>query len=393
MVKRIRKKGSKFMRFQYHIIYFIYLFISFVSCQYLNPVTKQVASKKETVSVKKVWIRETFLKDFKRPSVLQSISPVLSSSDLLVQGNKVDGLNVYTMDRGKKKWFFAVEGGISGGVLIADGLIFFGGGDGYIYSLYLKTGQLLWKQHVGLTHISRPVVYKNYLYFASSNKIYCLNKKTGENVWTYSTQVKTSEFTVEGIAEPLVSESLVYFKVSDGSLIALNLQGKLKWKKEFPHSGRFVSASSPPIIGKMCLYSADLESGIYCLNKKNGKVIWKVPVGSHGHILLSDSHLFYPTSDGRIIALDQKSGKQIWDYKLHESISTSLVLYKDILIYGDYSGDLRFISRRDGKELGFFPVGSGLSASPVVSYNAKPSIYFISNSGWLYKLHLKNQSL
>ena len=373
-----------------YIVYLVYVAMLFISCQYLNPPPKQISSQKEKVSVKKVWIRETFLKNFTRPSVLQSISPVLSSSGLLIQGNKVNGLSVYTMDKGEKKWFFPIDGGVSGGVLLADDLIFFGGVDGYMYSLHLKTGQLLWKQHVGLTHISKPVIYKNYLYFASSNKIYCLNKKTGENVWTYSAQVKTAEFTVEGIAEPLISDSLVYFKISDGSLIALSLQGKLKWKKEFPHSGRFVSASSAPVIGKVCLYSADLESGIYCLDKRNGKIMWKVSIGSHGNILLSDSYLFYPTSDGKIIALDQKSGKQIWSYKLHQSISTSLVLYKNILIYGDYSGDLRFVSKHNGKELGFFPVGSGLSASPVVSYSAKPNIYFISNSGWLYKLNLKS---
>lgn len=377
-----------------YIVYLVYIAMSFISCQYLNPVKKQVFSKKEKVFVKKVWIRETFLKDFTRPSILQSISPVLSSSGLLIQGNKVNGLSVYTMDKGEKKWFFPIEGGVSGGVLLDDDLIFFGGADGYIYSLHLKTGRLLWKKQIELTHISKPVVYKDYLYFASSNKIYCLNKRTGENVWTYSAQVKTSEFTVEGIAEPLISsDSLIYFKVSDGSLVALSLQGKLKWKKEFPHSGRFVSASSTPVIGKVCLYSADLESGTYCLNKGNGKIIWKAPIGSHGNILLSDSYLFYPTSDGKIIALDQKSGKQIWSYKLHQSISTSLVLYKNILIYGDYSGDLRFVSKHNGKELGFFPVGSGLSASPVVSYSAKPNVYFISNSGWLYKLHLESELL
>ena len=376
-----------------YIVYLVYVAMSFMSCQYLNPTVKQVSFKKEKVSVKKIWIRETFLKDFTRPSVLQSISPVLSSSGLLIQGNKVNGLSVYTMDKGEKKWFFPIDGGVSGGVLLVDDLIFFGGADGYIYSLQLKTGQLLWKQHVGLTHISKPLVYENYLYFASSNKIYCLNKKTGENVWTYSAQVRSSEFTLEGIAEPLISDSFIYFKVSDGSLIALSLQGKLKWKREFTHSARFASASSTPVIGKVCLYSADLESGIYCLNKKTGKIIWKVPIGSHGNILLSDSYLFYPTSDGKIIALDQQSGKQIWSYKLHQSISTSLVLYKNVLIYGDYSGDLRFISKQNGKELGFFPVGSGLSASPVFSYSVKPSIYFISNSGWLYKLHLKSEFL
>ena len=382
------------------LVFIIGYFFFFVSCQSVKSlgnngsVTSNVKKehtfkkKNHTPFVKKVWIRETFVKNLARPSLLQSIKPVLTSHGLLVQGNKVNGISAYTLRLGKRKWFFPVKGGLAGGVLVSNGFVFFGGADGVLYSLDLQSGTVVWKQPIGLTSVSTPVVYGSYLYLASPNKIYCLNLKTGDNVWTYSTQVKNPEFVVEGVASPLVEGSLIYFKVSDDSLVALDFKGRLKWKKSLARLGsRFASASSNPVMGKVCLYVAGLESGLYCLNKKTGKIIWNTSFGSHGNILLSGSLVFYSSHDGKVVALDQKSGKEIWSHKVPESIATSLVSYKDMLIYGEYSGALRFISKDKGEELSSFSFGSGMSAPPVV-LEAESELYFISNAGWLYKLRL-----
>ncbi|MDE0119608.1 MAG: PQQ-binding-like beta-propeller repeat protein [Bdellovibrionales bacterium] len=412
---------------------FIFIFLFFSSCYSVQSIKSSQGgnkgkNKKPFFSIKKIWIQETFPKDFTRPSILQSISPVLiprvsenaefkglvarrketksteklvpvktgimpnrfSSTGLIVQGNKVNGITAYILNKGKKRWFFPVKGGLAGNPAVFDGFVFFGGADGVMYALHLDTGKILWKYRTGLTNVSAPVVKGRRLYFSSSNKIYCLNKKTGENIWMYSIPVRSADFTVEGVARPLVSDTFIYFKVSDDTLIALDQKGRLKWKRELSEAdSRFTSALSDPVLGKACLYASGLESGLYCLNQKTGKVIWKTAKGSHGDLLLFGSSLFYPSYDGYVIALDQKSGKEIWRHKVPESIATSLVLYKDVLVYGEYSGALRFISIDKGEELQSFHFGTGMSAKPVVSV-INSELYFISNAGWLYKLSLKS---
>ena len=348
---------------------------------------KTLSDKKESrIVVQKIWIRETFPKDWTRPSIGQSIKPVLSAQGLLIQGHKSRGLIAYTSDRGKKKWFFPVKGGLAGGVLADGPLLFFGGADGFMYALQAKTGQVVWKHYTGLTTVSRPVQKGQYLYFASPDRLYCLNKKTGKNLWTYSAVSTPGQFIVEGVASPLPGSSLVYFKVSDGSLTALDFRGRLKWKKKLSDTGSdFTSAVSGITMGKVCLYTASLQAGLYCLNPKTGKTIWKTSVGSHGDVLLSGSRLFYPSQDGRVLALDQKSGKLIWSHRVPHSIATSLVLNRDMLVYGEYRGALRFISRQTGEELGHFAFGQGMSVEPAVSA-LDSALYFISRAGWLYKI-------
>ena len=362
------------------------IFTLFV-CLGIFPSCKTLSDKKDhSLGLQKIWIRETFPKDWTRPSIGQSIKPVLSVSGLIIQGNKSQGLSAYTSDKGKKKWFFPVKGGLAGGVLADGPFLFFGGADGFMYALHAEKGQVVWKHYTGLTTVSLPAKKGKYLYFASSDKLYCLNQKTGENLWTYSASSTPGPFIVEGVASPLLGTSLIYFKVSDGSLIALDFKGRLRWKKKLSNTGSdFTSAVSGIKIGKVCLYTASLQAGLYCLNPKTGKTIWKTSVGSHGDVLLSGSHLFYPSQDGRVLALDQKSGKLIWSHRVSHSIATSLVLYRDMLVYGEYRGALRFISQRTGKELGHFAFGGGMSVEPAVSV-LDSSLYFISRAGWLYKV-------
>jgi len=110
------------------LFFFTLTAISFFGCSVLNFAksgsNKSTSNKKELkqdsvfyekstrFSIKKRWIRQVFPKNYTRPSILQPIKPIMTSSGLLVQGHRNNGVSAYTMDRGKKQWFFPVEGGL-----------------------------------------------------------------------------------------------------------------------------------------------------------------------------------------------------------------------------------------------------------------------------------------
>ena len=334
----------------------------------------------------KIWIKETIKKSFKYSSRLQSVSPTLAGG-FLVQGNKSTGLYAYRANSGKQKWFFPVTGGVSGEVLLTTNRVFFSGADGFFYSLDLQTAQIMWKAYTGVVNSSVPVLHKGVIYFSSPERLYALSAYNGKSLWTYGVTLESKTFTVEGIAAPLAVNRTIYFKPGNSSVLALNLKGKLKWERKLSSNSRFISSGSSLIMGTKCLYTAHFESGLFCLNKKNGRIIWKNSIASHGSVLLSGSFLYYPTKDGRVLSIHQKSGKIIWTHKIPKPISTSLALYKETLIYGEYNGVLRFLSKQTGKEQGYFAFGSGMSSTPVVSPKDS-ELYFLSNFGWLYKLKL-----
>ena len=360
-------------------LYLCILFIC-ISCKNLS------SSNKDNKLFQKIWVKETIQESFKYPSRLQSVSPTLAGN-LLVQGNKSTGLYAYTTKNGKQKWFFPIKNGVAGGIFLTANRVFFSGADGFFYSLNLQTAQIVWKYYTGIVNSSAPVLHKGIIYFSSPHRLYALSAHNGKNLWTYGVTIEDKAFIVEGVTAPLVTNNKVYFKPANNSIVALNLKGKLQWQKKLSSHSKLAFAGSAPVLSTTCLYTAHFESGLFCLNKRNGKVIWKNSIPSHGDILLSGSFLFYPTKDGRILALHQKSGKIIWTHKVPKPVSTSLVMYKNTLIYGEYHGDLRFLSKQTGREVGHFAFGSGMSAVPVVS-STRSELYFLSNFGWLYKLKL-----
>lgn len=378
-----------------YFFYLVVIFFSLTACKLtthkgLVESKADKANKSSQLHITKAWVRETFVKNLSRPSILQLISPVMISSNLLVQGNRVNGLGAYRLKNGEQKWFFPVKDGLAGPPVLKGEFLFFAGSDGFMYAIDKSKGKVLWKHYTQESRTSKPVIKKGKVYFASPKKLYCLKALTGDELWTYSVPTtKAGEFTIEGVAKPLLGRGLIYFKASDGSLSALDFKGRLKWKKDLssPTSDtRFSSSSGDLVMGKVCLYSADLKSGLYCLNKKTGKTVWKNSIGSHGKVLLSGRHLFYSSPDGKVLALEQKSGKKLWTHKA-TSLTTSLALYKNVLVYGEYSGGLSFLSIKSGKKVAYFPTRKGISATPLVSA-IDSTLYFVSNFGWLYKLNL-----
>ena len=358
-----------------------FLYLSLCACNSLR-----VDYKNEDKLFQKIWIKETIEESFKYSSRLQSVSPALANG-LLVQGNKSTGLYAYMTKSGEQKWFFPITGGVSGGVLLTANRVFFSGADGFFYSLDLQTAQIMWKAYTGVMNSSPPILHKGVIYFSSPERLYALSAYDGKSLWTYAVTLKSKIFIIEGVTAPLVADRTIYFKPGNNSVLALSLKGKLKWEKKLSSNSRFASSGSGLVMGTKCLYTAHFESGLFCLNKKYGRIIWKNSISSHGNILLSGSFLYYPTKDGRVLSIHQESGKIIWTHKIPKPISTSLALHKDTLIYGEYYGTLRFLSKQTGKEQGYFSFGSGMSAAPVVSSNDS-ELYFLSNFGWLYKLKL-----
>ncbi len=340
---------------------------------------------------KVLWVRPLVPMEKDKTSVYQRIKPVLASG-LVIQGH-THGVVALTQSKGKTLWSFDLKGGVAGGVLVEKGQVFFAAGEGFVYALDLKTGAVLWKRHTGLSLMSRPTLWRGSLYISSPFGLYVYEARTGKVQWSHKDMSSSlnhqAEFMVQQIAPPLVTARGVYYRTGEGYLWMLDHRGRLKWKKQLsdPQS-RFASVASAPVIHRGVLFVSDFHKGLYALKPQTGKVLWTYALGSYTHpVVNASSHLFYPGTGGKIVALSWE-GKQIWSKDLKSSTATSLVPYRDMLIYGEYSGSaLKLVSQKTGRSLGGLPFGSGVVASPQMHQNKK-ELYFLSRGAYLYKVKL-----
>ena len=362
----------------------IFPFLIFlISCQSLSP----LSDKKE--GIRKKWIINTLSEPYLKTKIAQKI-PTLLTPKLIVQADSLYGVRAYDREFGNLRWFFPVTGGIQGGLDYHDKRLFFGGSDGFFYSIEGDTGKILWKFFMGSESLGAPTVDDNRVYFATGRgKIYALSPVTGKTLWTYQhISTERSLFSILGLSRPALDKKNLYVGFSNGDFLALDQKtGKALWKVKLSRSQHtFRDSDGRPAVSKRFVYASSYSGGLFSLNKKTGKLVWKYSSGSSSGPVLEGSRLYYASTDKQILALNRFTGKPIWSRKIKQ-FATQPVIHKKFLIYGLAHGGLVILNKKDGLEVKNVNLFRGISAKPVIEEKSS-HIFVMSMESWLYKLKL-----
>ena len=341
---------------------------------------------KPAFKIHQLWFADMLVDKKIKPHYINN-SPPLITDTLVIQGNPVSGVKAYTKKEGKLVWHFPVKSGVASPMALYRGNLYFGGGDGFFYSLKMESGDLNWKFFTDSENSGAPLVYENKIYWMAGNqKLYALSS-AGKLLWLYSESSLSNDFVVFGRPRPALYKNLIYTGFYNGRLVALDRNtGRLKWRRSF--------SSSQPIkedleLEGSCLFVSVFNDHLFCLEPRSGKTIWKARGGSSSFYSkgLSVMFQFYGK---KLYAVNKKSGKVLWEKKIEsDHVPFSPVILGKYLIYGFPSqSGLVFVDRKNGKTLGTHQFGRGL-AGPIGVDSEKKEIYFPSIGGYLYKISLR----
>ena len=360
-------------------------FILFTTCLlFVSWDWKELSLKKSVqpkLSIQTHWVIDTVQDQGLRRSLANN-SPPLITKKWVISGNSIDGVKAYNKKNGQLVWSFPILGGISKPLLLNKNSIYFGGKDGFFYSLNMETGSLKWKYYTSSELAGRPFIYKDKIYFLTqSQKLYALDTE-GQLLWLYSHFIPSNSFIIRGNSSPIVIGDIVYSAFQDGSVKALKRNNAdLVWK---------VKLSSQPIISalkrnKKCLFAPVFNSYLYCLNPLNGKVIWKIKGGSAVQ-MDEDPARTYQFHEDSLFAYKKNSSQLLWKKKLKKSNPFALSVFKGHLIYGFPSyGKLKIIKAKDGSFVNEYFFGRGLAGSASLD-PVEGSLYFLSIDAYLHKI-------
>ena len=257
-------------------ILFICLF-SFFSFAFQWETFSIKKQSRSSIKIQALWTVDTLKDRALRPQIMHK-SPPLITEKLVVQGNSINGIKAYKKDTGKLLWNFKIKSGVASSVVLFQGNLYFGGVDGFFYSLQLDTGQLNWKFFTGSENLGAPLISENRVYWTASNqKMYALSLK-GKLLWIYSGSPVLKDFIVRGRPRPALYKNSIYMAFHQGEVVALDKKtGRLKWKKQVSplHTIR-----EDLEVGGNCLFVPVFDYYLFCLNPFNGKVRWKARGGS-----------------------------------------------------------------------------------------------------------------
>ena len=205
-----------------------------------------------------------------------------------------------------------------------------------------------------------PAFYKNYMYFCDNGGTFmCLDINTLKPVWIYDVGDDTDTTTVieetpEGVFLYTANEIDKRSQNNSSPTAPCNIRkfnaltGELIWQKDYECYYQFYingGSLGTPIMGK---------------NDISDLIIF--PICFTGS-----------TMDGKLVALDKKTGEEVWARNLAAYSWSSPVAFKandgkTYAVFCDYNGDLHLFDPRTGKDLDVISLGRNIESSPAV-YN------------------------
>lgn len=275
---------------------------------------------------------------------------------------------------------------------VADGRVYFGSGDHYVYALNARNGTLAWKFEAGDVVHSSPAVMKGMLYIGCWNGVlYALDATTGHLHWKFVTGTDKTRF-MQGIpGSPVVAAGEVVFGSRDNYIYALDsATGRQLWRRG--NHGSWVIAS--PAVRNGVVYITTSDSMKFrALDLKTGNPLWGLSylAYSFSSPALAGGHAYFGTFDGRAYDVDLTAHKYASSFQVQAARDHHNLLKPDghlnaAIIYGPLEPDGQPNNTLEATVVSIhrlLKLGSIL-ASPTI---ANGIVYVASTDGSIYALN------
>jgi len=294
---------------------------------------------------------------------------VASRSGLVKALNPKNGKTIWTRDLEKSE-SVKLSGGISAGL----NKVFIGSENGLVYALDAGTGKLEWTANVSGEVLSSPttdgaLVIVN----TSEGELVGLDQHNGKQKWVINTEVPN--LTLRGDSSPVAVSGGVFWGTAGGRLAAaVSSRGQLIWQesvgvpKGSTEIDRLIDVDSSPLVLGATLYTVGYNGRLIAIDLRSGKSKWKRAYSSASDLASDGAKIFLVTSDDHLVAVDAKSGTELWqNTKLANRLVTSPVVINNYVVVGDSEGYLYWLNRNTGKFVSRqFINSSGFAVSPII---------------------------
>jgi outer membrane protein assembly factor BamB len=269
---------------------------------------------------------------------------------------------------------------------VYNGKVYFGSGDGNVYAVDAQTGVVQWKFPTkDVVHASQSIA-NNTVYIGSwDSYFYALDAETGQERWSLKTGEDPTIHNQVGFqSSAAVVDGTVYVGCRDAHVYAIDAStGRKKW--DYPASKSWVNGTPAVRDGVVYVGTSD-SSRFMALDAKTGRLRFNFDAKSYmfSSAALAGDLAYVGDHNGRLYAIDIKSGKLAWEFQTEAAKKDPMKVLKPdghldqaafTPIFGDFE-DMYIDFYR------FISIGAIMS-SPVVD---KGVVYFGSMDGNLYAI-------
>lgn len=303
------------------------------------------------------------------------------------------------------------NGGIKSSAAISGDSVFFGSLDGVVHAISRTTGEQLWEYTTAGSIVSSPSIFDTSLFIGSFDTyMYALKPTTGELLWKSGDSDCDGSIFASPVVVPPLSDAGSYMVIiaSGKSIRALyaingtvngNIAGQRIWKFTYDVSGTFEFRSTPAVNRetKRLFIGTGQDKKLLAIDLRGGKKIWEYAVQSpilsspclqtYVNAANTKSLRTYVSAGDGMYAFGQDKGKLIWRHRGNGGYSSPATSNDSALIFfGSTDGSVYGLSSLDGATEWSFATGGPIRlSSPVI--DSSGSLFIGSTDGSLYALN------
>jgi outer membrane protein assembly factor BamB len=248
---------------------------------------------------------------------------------------------------------------------------------------------------------------------AGTERVLCLDEKTGKEIWKHEYPVKYSiSYPAGPRVTPTVDGDLVYTLGAEGDLIAfVAATGKIAWEKNLRETYKAKTPlwgySAHPLIDgdKLITLAGGEDSHAVALNKKTGEEIWRalsVPEIGTGYsppviIEAAGKRQLLLVKPDALASVDPETGSELWSVP-YEADNGSIIMtplrWKDFVVTGGFNGR-NLLVKLDTDKPGAETVWKDIKKAGISPVNVQPRIegdllYGIDGGGELLAMEIES---
>lgn len=327
---------------------------------------------------------------------LYRLQPVIAG-DLIFAAAADGEVQAIDRSRGAIRWKRKLKLGLSGGVGYFDGSLFLGGADGEVLRLDADTGEVTWQAKVSGEVLAPPqgdgqiVAVQTY-----DGKLFGLDHASGERRWRYDSNVPV--LTIRGTSTPILADGVVYAGFASGRVLAFDADdGATLWEARIAipqgrsEIERIVDVDGTMVLAGMELYVASYQGRISALDIRTGAKIWQRNVSSFHGVSQGFGNVYLAEENGTVTAFLRNGQGIRWQQEAlaWRGLSRPIPVSSYLAVV-DFEGYLHLLSQVDGEFLARVrPDADGARADMLADGTV---LYVYSNGGKLTAYDVKARS-
>mgnify|MGYP006258925647 FL=1 len=321
------------------------------------------------------------------------ITPTLVDGVLYVASSDGEVAAISAADGGRL-WRVELERPLSGGVGYHDRSLYLGGADGSVLQLSADDGVVEWEAVVSGEVLAAPAVSDDWVIVQTyDGKLLGFQPSADEPAWTFTSDVPI--LTLRGTSTPILVGDNAIAGFGDGKVVAVDVNsGNVSWESRIgvPQGSseidRIVDIDGAMTQQGIELFVASYQGRVAALDSRTGRKLWQQNVSSVTGTHVGFGNVYVADVDGTLSAfLRTGQGVRWQNIELGYRQLSRPTPVSSYVATVDFDGYLHLLSQVDGQIVGRTKIGGDAARADMIADSGR--LFIFADNGQLLAYELE----